>query len=221
MKKVILAICLAALSSTAAFAQVDDRTRGEVFVGFSNNQVDTGFTARDNDLRDFFDERESFNGFNVSATGNVSRYFGVKGDVSGHYKSYEFDAPRPGTVNTFDRFKVDASVYNFLGGVQVKDNARGGSRVRPFGHALVGAAHARAKVDNSFFTSGFCAQPGIDCRNDLSESDTGFAAAIGGGIDFRATDRLSIRAIQVDYNPNRFSGTTQHNVRFGFGLVFH
>ncbi len=221
MKKVFLAMCLAAISSVGAFAQTDDYKKGEVFVGFSNNQVDTGFSDNDNDLREFFDKRESFNGFNVSATGNVSRYFGIKGDVSGHYKGYELDVPRPGTVNTTDRFKVDASVYNFLGGVQVKDNAKDGSRVRPFGHALVGAAHARAKVDNSFFTSGFCTQPGVDCRNDLGESETGFAAAIGGGIDFRATNRLSIRAIQVDYNPNRFSGTTQHNVRFGFGLVFH
>ncbi len=214
-------MCLAAISSVTAFAQTDDYKKAEAFVGFSNNQVDTGFSDNDNDLRDFFDERESFNGFNVSVTGNTSRYFGIKGDVSGHYKSYEFDVPRPGTVNATDRFKVDASVYNFLGGVQVKDNARDGSRFRPFGHALVGAAHARAKVDSSFFTSGFCVQPGIDCRNDLGESETGFAAAIGGGIDFRATNRLSIRAIQVDYNPNRFSGTTQHNVRFGFGLVFH
>jgi len=36
-----------------------------------------------------------------------------------------------------------------------------------------------------------------------------------------ATDRFSVRAFQVDYNPTRFGGTTQNNFRFGIGIVFH
>ena len=222
MKKFILAFCLTAISSVLAFAQTttaDDYNKVEGFIGYSNNQVDAGFSDDDNDLRDFFNDREGFNGVNGSVTGNISRYVGIKGDVSGHFKSYDFAVPATSTTN--NTFKVKASVYNFLGGVQVKDNAKDGSRFRPFGHALVGVAHARAKVDNSFFTSNFCSQAGVDCRADFSESETGLAAAIGGGIDIKATDRLSIRAIQVDYNPNRFNGTVQNNFRFGFGLVFH
>lgn len=220
MNKFILALCLTIFSSAFALAQTTDNHKAEVFIGYSNNQVDTGFSDDDTDLQDFFNDREGFHGINGSVTGNVNRYFGIKGDVSGHYKSFEFDVPRTGTTAT-DRFKVNASVYNFLGGVQVKDNAKDGSRLRPFAHALVGVAHARAKVDNSFFTSTFCQQPGVDCRDNFSESDTGFAAAFGGGLDIKATNRLSIRAFQVDYNPNRFNGTTQHNFRFGVGLVFH
>jgi opacity protein-like surface antigen len=223
MNKLFLAFCLTIISSVFALAQatpVDDYHKVEGFIGYSNNQVDTGISDDENDLQDFFGDREGFHGVNGSVVGNINRYIGIKGDVSGHFKGYEFDVPRPGTTTT-DRFKVDASLYNFLGGVQVKDNSKDGSRFRPFGHALVGVAHARAKVDNSFFTSGFCQQAGVDCREDLSESETGFAAAIGGGIDIKATDRFSIRAIQVDYNPVRINGTTQNNFRFGVGLVFH
>jgi opacity protein-like surface antigen len=105
--------------------------------------------------------------------------------------------------------------------VQIKDNSKEGSRFRPFGHALAGVAVGKSKIDNSFFSSGFCQQTGVDCRGDFSDSETGFAAAIGGGIDIKATERFSIRAIQVDYNPTRFNGSTQNNFRFGLGVVFH
>lgn len=220
MKKVILIFCITMLSSIFAMAQ-DDYKKAEVSVGFSNNQVDTGISDDDNDLRDFFDDRESFNGFQVSAVGNVNRYFGIKGDFSGHYKDYEFTVRQPGLPVVDNRYKVDASVYNILGGVQVKDNAVEGSRLRPFGHALVGVTHAKAKVDTSFFTSPFCQQAGVDCRADLSESDTGFGAAFGGGLDIKATERFSIRAFQADYNPTRINGQISHNFRFGIGVVFH
>jgi hypothetical protein len=224
MNKLILAFCLTIITSVFATAQTTatgDYNKVEGFIGYSNNQVDTGISDDDNDLRDFFNDREGLNGVNGSVVGNINRYVGIKGDVSAHFKSYNFDIPRPGTTNTVDSFKIDASVYNFLGGVQVKDNSKEGSRFRPFGHALAGVAVGRTKVADSFFTSTFCQQAGVDCRQDLSESETGFAAAIGGGIDIKATERFSIRAIQLDYNPTRFNGSTQNNFRIGVGVVFH
>lgn len=224
MNKLITALCLIVFTGVFASAQTttaDEYNKVEGFIGYSNNQIDTGISDDDNDLQDFFGDREGFHGVNGSVTGNVTRFVGIKGDVSGHFKSYEFDVPRAGSTTATDRFKVDASIYNFLGGVQIKDNAKEGSRFRPFAHALAGVVHTRAKVDSSFFTSSFCQQAGVDCREDLAESETGFAAAVGGGIDIKATDRFSIRAIQVDYNPIRANGTIQNNFRFGFGVVFH
>jgi opacity protein-like surface antigen len=156
----------------------------------------------------------------VSGVGNLNRYVGLKGDFSVHVKDFDFDVPRVGTTPA-TRFEVDASLYNFLGGVQVKDNSKEGSRFRPFGHALVGVAHRRTKLDDEFFSSAFCQQVGVNCRQDFSESETGFAAAIGGGIDIKATERFSIRAFQVDYNPTRFGGSIQNNFRFGVGIVIH
>jgi opacity protein-like surface antigen len=219
MKKLFLLFCITMLSSIFVVAQ-DDIHKGEFSASFSNNQVDTGLSDDNEDLRDFFKDRESFNGVELSGVGNVSRYIGIKGDFSVHVKDFEFDVPQVGTTPA-TRFKVDASLYNFLGGVQVKDNSKEGSRFRPFGHALVGVAHQRAKLDSSFFTSAFCQQPGIDCREQDSETSTGFAAAIGGGLDIKATERFSIRAFQVDYNPTRLNDSMQNNFRFGVGIVFH
>lgn len=221
MKKLILLFCITMLSSIFTLAQTaDDYHKVEGSVSFSNNQIDTGVSDDNEDLRDFFDDREGFNGVEGSVVGNFNRYVGIKGDFSAHFKEFGIDVPRVGTTpNT--RFNVDASVYNFLGGVQVKDNSKDGARFRPFAHALIGAAHRRTKLDNSFFTSAYCQQVGVDCQGGFSDSETGFAAAIGGGIDIKASRRFSIRAVQVDYNPTRFGGATQNNFRFGVGVVFH
>jgi opacity protein-like surface antigen len=209
------------LSSIFVAAQTaDDFHKGEFSASFSNNQVDTGISDDNEDLRDFFRDREGFNGVEVSGVGNLNRYVGLKGDFSVHVKDFDFDVPRVGTTPA-TRFEVDASLYNFLGGVQVKDNSKEGSRFRPFGHVLVGVAHRRTKLDDEFFTSAFCQQVGVNCREDFSESETGFAAAIGGGLDIKATERFSVRAFQVDYNPTRFGGSIQNNFRFGVGIVIH
>lgn len=210
------------LSSIFVLGQDDDYHKFEVFGGYSNNQVDTGASDDENDVGDFFDDRASFNGFNVSAVGNVSRYVGIKADFSGHYKNLDFDIPAiTGTTVTNRRFSVDSSIYNVSGGIQIKDNAKEGSRFRPFAHGLIGVAHGRAKIDDSFFTSPFCQQTTVNCRDGFSTSDTGLSGTFGGGIDIKASERISIRAIQADYNPTRLNGTTQNNFRFGFGIVFH
>lgn len=219
---------LVLLFSAAVFAQTDDYNKAEGFVGYSNNQVETGIaddirsfnTTTNTFSNDFFDNRQSFNGVTASGVGNFHRYVGVRGDFSANYKNYRFNLPTIGTSRN-EQGRVNASVYNFLGGVQVKDNRTEGARFRPFGHALVGIAHGRTKLDNDFFSTTFCQQAGVDCRRSFTESDTGFAAAIGGGVDIKATNRFSVRAFQLDYNPTHLNGRTQDNVRFGFGVVFH
>ena len=217
MKKVILAFCLTAISGLAAFAQTtDEYKKSEFYVGYSNGQVDTGINVEgDNEIEDFFDERETFHGFEAAGVYNFSRYVGLKGDVSGTYNNRDFSVsvPTGGGTSTFSA-ETKSSLYNFLGGVQIKDNASQG-RLKPFAHALVGAGHARVKVSNLVCPTG------TDCtgfEDDFSE--TGLAGAFGGGLDVRINDKIDFRAVQVDYNPMRFDGQTQHNVRFGIGLVF-
>lgn len=205
---------MAALMSVAAFAQTSDYKKAEVFVGYSNQQVDSGISV-DEDF-DLDDDRGTFHGFNVSGVYNFSRYLGVKGDISGAYNNTRFDFTVPTAPPSNGRISFDTnnSLYNFLGGIQIKDNASD-KRLKPFAHALVGAGHGRIKVKN------------VDCDPaDLctgiegSTSETGFAGAFGGGLDVKLNDRIDIRVIQVDYNPIRFDDFTTHNVRFGFGFVF-
>jgi hypothetical protein len=152
----------------------DDYQRAEAYAGYSHFRVTQG-------------SGEGLHGFNASVTGNVTRHVGLKFDLSGHYQT-----------NFGDR----VSLYNYLGGVQLKRNSSA-ARLKPFAHALAGGA--RLKVSAGSF--GF--------------SESGFAAALGAGLDVRASDRFDVRVFQVDYNPTRFGGATQHNLRLGVGLVVH
>ena len=129
-KTMLIATIVLACASIAA-AQ-DDYKRFEFFGGFSHNRIDTGIGDDDPDLGDIINEREGFNGFNTSVTGNLSRYVGLKFDFSGHFKSRTF--PVSTVTNAID---VDSRVFNFLGGVQLKDNSTE-KTFKPFAHALVG-----------------------------------------------------------------------------------
>lgn len=80
-------------------------------------------------------------------------------------------------------------------------------RITPFGEVLFGVAHAGASIVG---TSG---------------SDNAFAMSLGGGVDYRLTNRLAIRPVKVDYLMSRFSesgsgGNTQNNLRVSTGIVF-
>ena len=212
LKTILIGTLIIACASVAA-AQSDDYKRWEFFGGYSHNRIDTGIGDNDADLDDFIDEREGFHGWNTSVTGNVSRHVGFKFDVSGHYKSRTL--PIFSIQNAID---INSSVYNFLGGAQLKNNSSEAT-FKPFAHALVGVAHARNRVNIS--QSGCVAIFPSPCPSPFTESDTGLAGAVGGGLDIRAGNRLDIRVIQIDYNPTRLFDSTQHNFRIGVGLVFH
>lgn len=206
-----LFVALAILASSSLAAAQSDYKKFEVFAGYSHNRVDTGIGDNDPDLNDIVDEREGFHGFNTSITGNVTRYLGLKFDFAGHFK--EKDIPFGTGLSTLN---LDSRVFNFLGGVQVKDNSTDAT-FKPFAHALVGAAHVRNKVTFSGACIAIVPSP---CPN-FTDSETGLAGALGGGIDIRASDKIDIRVIQFDYNPTRVFDSTQHSFRIGVGIVFH
>lgn len=85
-----------------------------------------------------------------------------------------------------------------------------GRRLQPFGQALFGVAHG----SGSEFPSG----------NTLVSSANSFALDLGGGADYSINERLSLRALQLDYLrtslPNVFSGW-QNNLRIGVGVTVH
>jgi len=218
MKKLFLALGLSLLSTAAVLAQTTDIKKGEVYVGYSNGQIDTGVDSGSS-INAFFRDRENFNGFEAAGVYNLTRYIGIKGDFSAHYSSNRFAETIPGNPTVDVTVKNKNSLYNFLGGVQVKDNAQSG-RWKPFAHALVGAAHARSEFTELTCTVTGTATPCPVGFTDDTFSDTGFAAALGGGLDIRLNNKIQIRAIQVDWNPVRMGGFTNHNARIGAGIVF-
>ena len=195
MRKLFMAALLVACTAPFTFAQTaSDYNKYDFGVLYSHNRVDTGF---DDPTQNFFTEREGFNGVEAFAKGNVSRYVGVVGDYSFHRKTFG------DTVGTTP-VDVDVDLHTLMGGAEFKDNSTE-TKVKPFGRVLAGFQHQRANV------SGF---------SGLDETDTGFSAAVGGGVDFRVSPRVDIRAIQFDYNPVRAGGGTSHNFRVGVGVIF-
>ena len=71
-------------------------------------------------------------------------------------------------------------------------------KIRPFAHAMFGVSH-------------FNANPG---------SDTSFADALGGGVDYRLLRALGWR-FQLDALQTRFFGGSQDDFRFSTGIVLH
>ncbi|HYH86151.1 MAG TPA: outer membrane beta-barrel protein [Pyrinomonadaceae bacterium] len=199
MRKLFMAAVLIACTAPFTFAQTtgDDYNKVDVFLGYSHNRVDTGVGDSDPDFDDIVDEREGFHGVNASITGNVSRYVGLKGDYAFHRKSFDVS-------DGVDTFTINANLHTFVGGVQLKDNAKE-TKVKPFAHLMAGVAHAKFSVED---LGGF------------DESETGLTGVIGGGIDVKVNDRVDFRVVQFDYNPTRFGGSTQHNFRVGIGVVF-
>jgi len=107
-----------------------------------------------------------------------------------------------GNVNRWFGFEGDASghyedgksVHYLQGGVRF--TARG-DRVTPFAHALTGVNFVDAFSD------------GMD-----------WVMTVGGGVDIKVNDKVSIRAIQADYTPTLFLDGVNHNARLSTGVVF-
>lgn len=118
------------------------------------------------------------NGFDLSATGYVTKRFGLTGDFSGHFKTE--------TVTFFNQpTKSEMRDFNFLGGPQFK--YFNSSRATPFVRALFGASRHRQKVTNILASA--------------TDDYTAFAMALGGGLDVRATKHVDIRLFQIEYMP--------------------
>jgi len=252
MRKVWLLTLFIIASHSAALAQgSDDYHRWEVYGGYSLGRIESNlsqasFTSAGGtqtfnnlcspatgaqlgpNLQRFFCTRRNFNGFDGSITYNVSKHIGIKGDITGHFKSQSFvDVfTPPGVTQTVSN---QERLYNFLGGIQVKNNVRE-ARVKPFAHALAGFARYSNRQQQTLDLF-----PQFDFT--IEDTNTSFAMKLGGGLDIRAGNRIDIRIIQLDYNPvfagDRnpssiagpftvgFTGKTAHNFTIGAGIVFH
>jgi hypothetical protein len=185
MRKALLGVSLMLLIPLAAIAQ-QEYPKAEVFGGYSFFRANP--------------DGANLHGWNASVTGNVTNWFGVQGDFSGHYgspKVFGFGIPY-----------ANISSQTYMVGPRLTFRS---DSVAPFAHFLIGAARAS--------TGAFGA----------SVSDTALATVVGGGIDINLSDTLAIRAIQADYLMTRFktgpqiffSGldSRQNNFRLSAGLV--
>jgi opacity protein-like surface antigen len=248
----LLTICIVVLASTANAQGSDEYNKLEVYGGYSLGRFESnlnqasftsgGGTQTFTDLcsaatgqqigpnsQKFFCTRRNFNGVEGSITYNLTRYVGIQGAFTAHFKSQSFvdTFTPPGVTQTLANTE---HLYNFLGGVQIKDNSRG-SRIKPFAHALAGFARYTNRQQQTLDLF-----PQFNFT--IEDRETSFAMKLGGGLDIRAGKRIDIRVIEVDYNPVfagdrnpksisgpfttvSFTGKTAHNFTVGVGIVIH
>lgn len=152
-------------------------------------------------------------GWNGSFEANFFHVVGAVADVSGYYGSYGATlgceailgcVPVSGNVNS--------RLYTVLVGPQISVSLW---RFTPFVHALFGVAHLSQN-------------PELAALGGLSSSESSFADAIGGGLDFRIVRRASIR-LQGDLLQTRFFNVppplglflpSQNGFRGSVGVVY-
>ena len=127
---------------------------------------------------------------------NINRMFGLVTDF--------------GVYTNGGASNLNPTTFTYLFGPRY--SLRRSSRFTPYLQTLVGGA----RVSTSFLDAN---------SNQVNATDTGFAAAFGGGLDVRLTDAIAIKPFQVEYLltnlPNVWStGTTQNNLRYTAGVVF-
>ena len=86
---------------------------------------------------------------------------------------------------------------------------RKSKRLVPFAHALFGIT--REHEDTTSLLPDFTLR--------TRSNNTGFAMALGGGLDVGLSRRLALRLFQVDYSLTQVV-FTRHNARGSVGLVF-
>lgn len=175
-------------------------TYGNVFFGYSYLNADvTG-------------NRSNTNGWEASIEGKVAPFLGLVGDFDGHYSgTVNFPVsdcsgsgcpvdPSTGIPSGGGYLSANISEHNILFGPRVFFAA---GRLRPFGEFLVGASHINVTGAGTNMSFG---------------SDSSFATAIGGGLDYRIMRRVAWR-FQGDYVHTSLLGGRQNNVRLSTGIV--
>jgi hypothetical protein len=138
-------------------------------------------------------KRGNLNGWEGSLEGKVLPWIGLVVDFSGHYGSQQVPCAVP--VDCFIIPTANVHEQDILFGPRVSMSV---GKIRPFAEALFGAGHI--STDNG------------------GGSDTSFATALGGGIDYKIIRPVAWR-FEGDYVQTRFFGTTQNNVRLSTGIV--
>jgi opacity protein-like surface antigen len=202
-------------AALAQGAKTDDYPKVEAFIGYSALGEVNSRGIKFGSGAGIGANYATPTGFEFSVIRNFSNHFGLKADFSAHFSNEASRGPitacTPACTTATQDNQLKTRVYNFLGGPEFK--ARNHTRFTPFVHALAGVAHTSATFTTTGPTFNFV----------LKKSDNSFAMALGGGLDIRATNKVSFRG-SMDYNPvfvHDSTSGTRDLVRFSLGVLFH
>jgi len=210
-------------SSATAYAQ---DVRPKFFVGYSNLQAEGLPDKNDPDnllSPDFLDRRTTLHGVNGEVTLPI-RNFGITGDLSFNRNKQSAES-----VNAAQDVKTD--VFYFVAGPSFQ--VRNRTRFQPFVRLLGGGARTNFEVSTRRDLAGGTS------RSEFDTGSTDLAMMLGGGLDVRVNDRVTVRVFQMDYAPIflgdravsvlgqagalqtvELEGQRQDHVRFSFGITF-
>ena len=156
----------------------------------SAGNVYFGYTYYNTDLSL---NRGSLNGWQATLEGKLLPFLGVVADITGHYGSLSFPA-FCSLCTSSASVSASAHVYESMFGPRIGVPI---GKFRPFGEFEIGVGHVS--------TNGF-------------GSDTSFATAIGGGLDYRIFKPLAWR-FEGDYIHTSFFSNGQNNLRLSTGIA--
>lgn len=177
----------------ASYGWAQDYPRFELATGYSYGSVDT---------QGYGSQRQA-QGWSTSFAGNIRRWVGVEAEVSGRYNVLDFDF-QGNALTSNSRY------YTFLLGPRFA--YRKGKAI-PFVHSLFGIERAPS-FDQTVYdpVAGAGTTPYV----------TGLASAVGGGVDYAISRRLTFRT-QGDYFFTRHAAMvspTPNNFRVQAAIVF-
>ena len=160
-----------------------------------------GYSFQRADMREYFKTTPiiytfrhhyvNMNGFEISTTENLNRWFGGTLDFSAHFKT-----PQVRGISNSEH------IYSIFYGPRF---AYRKSSVVLFAHALVGGTHTGVSVEPT----------------GPHASDFTLAVALGGGLDLNFSKSAAIRVLQADYLRTDALGISQNNYRLSTGVAFH
>lgn len=173
-----------------------------LIAGLANAQVPTAgnvffgysFENTNSSSLDLNLSRANLQGWEGSLEGKLLPWVGIVADFAGHYGSQNFVEVTPGGPVTIN---VTGHEWETLFGPRLSVPV---GKFTPFGEFLVGIAHIN--------TGGSLPGP----------SNTSFASAVGGGIDYRIIRPVALR-VEGDYLHTSFFSTGQNNIRLSTGIV--
>ncbi len=191
MRPTVILVVFLLGAALAATAQIP--TGGNVYVGYSYTREDIFSQSV---LLQPPSRTANFNGWQASLEGKFLPFIGVVADVSQTYGSANFSLCGPGIACSPGQVGVNSRLLTVMVGARASVSV---SRFTPFAEALFGGAHASES-------------------RAVSASDTSFATAIGGGLDYKLIKGVAWR-FQGDALHTHLFGTGQNNLRLSTGLV--
>lgn len=153
--------------------------------------------AQDTPLIDIFggysNLQATYNGWNATASFNLTRWVGIMADGSGYYTT---STVRTAPTNN----DINAAAYAVLFGPELSYRS---NRIRLFGRGFVGPVHVTAAV------------PQLNVS--AAETETGYGGGLG--LDLHINSLFGVRLFQADYIRTHFANQTQDLGRISAGLT--